>query len=113
LSPRDTFYHQHVRFLLTVALPDVSVGQHSRCLDDLIIADRTGSSARLNRMQDGSFVVTETGSRALWAEVEQTHQLWHDCHQPRREHFGLSIAQERQWIWLDSPECHYTWQLPP
>lgn len=113
VGPRDTFYHQHVRFLLTVVLPDVSIGQHGPSLDDLIIADGTGSSAWLNHTQDGSFVVTETGPRALWAEVEQTHQLWHDCHQPRREHFGLSIAQERQWIWLDSPESHHTWQLPP
>jgi hypothetical protein len=85
LGPRETFYHQHMRFLLTVALPDVSVGQHGPSLDDLIIADHTGSSARLDSAHHGSFLVTETGPRALWTEVEQIHHLWHDCQQPRRE----------------------------
>ncbi|MGH3827588.1 MAG: methyltransferase domain-containing protein, partial [Pseudonocardiaceae bacterium] len=104
LGPRDTFYQQHVRFFLTVVLPDVSVGQHGPSLDDLLIADHTGSSARLDSTDDGSFLVTETGPRSLWADVEQFHRLWHACQQPRRERFGLSIAHERQWIWLDSPE---------
>jgi protein-L-isoaspartate O-methyltransferase len=54
LGPRDTFYHQHMRFFLTIALPDVSVGQHGPSLDDLIIADHTGSSARLDSTHDGA-----------------------------------------------------------
>jgi hypothetical protein len=112
LGPRDTFYQQHVRFLLTVVLPDVSVGQHGPSLDNLIIRDHTGSSARLDSAHDGSFLVTETGSRALWAEVEQLHDLWHDCQQPRRERFGLSVSHERQWVWLDSPDSSHTWELP-
>jgi protein-L-isoaspartate O-methyltransferase len=70
LGPRDTFYHQHMRFLLTLVLPDVSVGHYGPALDDLIIRDHTGSSARLGSTHDGSFLVTETGSRALWAEAE-------------------------------------------
>lgn len=111
LGPRDTFYQQHMRFLLAVALPDVLVGQHGPSLDDLIIQDGTGSSARLDSTQDGTFLVTETGSRALWADVEQLHDLWHDCQQPRRERFGLSISHERQWIWLDSPDSQQTWEL--
>jgi protein-L-isoaspartate O-methyltransferase len=112
LGPRDTFYHQHVRFLLTLVLPDVSIGQHGPALDDLIIRDHTGSSARLCSTHDGSFLVTETGSRALWADVEQVHHLWQDCHQPRREHFGLSVVHDRQFVWLDSPDSHHTWELP-
>ncbi|MGH3831236.1 MAG: methyltransferase domain-containing protein [Pseudonocardiaceae bacterium] len=112
LGPRDTFYQQHVRFLLTVALPEVSIGQHGPSLDDLIIADHTGSSARLGSTEHGSFLVTETGPRALWADVERVHCLWNACQQPRRERFGLSIAHERQWIWLDSPEGQHTWDLP-
>lgn len=112
LGPRDTFYQQHMRFLLTLALPDVFVGQHGPTLDDLIIQDHTGSSARLDSAHDDSFFVTETGSRALWVEVEQIHQLWHDCHQPRRERFGLSVVHERQWVWLDSPDSPHTWVLP-
>ncbi len=113
VGPPDTFYQQHVRFFLAVALPDVSVGQHGPALDDLIIQDHTDSSARLDSTRDGSFLVTETGYRALWAEVEQIYRLWHDCHQPHRERFGLSVVHERQWVWLDSPESTHTWDLPP
>jgi hypothetical protein len=47
LGPRETFYQQHMRVFLTVALPKVSLGQHGTSLDDLIITDHTGSSARL------------------------------------------------------------------
>lgn len=111
-SGRDIFYQQHMRFFLAVALLDVSVGQHGPSLDDLIIRDDTGSSARLDSTQDGSFLVTETRSRALWADVEQLHDLWHDCQQSHRERFGLNVSHERQWIWLDSPDSQHTWELP-
>ncbi|MPZ67623.1 MAG: hypothetical protein GEU83_19725, partial [Pseudonocardiaceae bacterium] len=113
LGPRDTFYQQHLRFLLTVALPDVSVGQHGPSLDELIIDDHAGSTARLDTSDDGTFLVTETGSRALWTEVEQLHQLWQACDQPCRERFGLSVAPGRQWIWLDAPDSPHAWDLPP
>lgn len=112
LGPRDTFYQQHVRFLLTVALPDVSVGQHGPSLDELVIDDHAGSTARLDTSDDGRFLVTETGSRALWTEVEQLHQLWQACNQPHRERFGLSVTPGRQWIWLDAPGGPHTWDLP-
>ncbi|MGH3853984.1 MAG: hypothetical protein ACRDR6_10915 [Pseudonocardiaceae bacterium] len=75
LGPRDTFYQQHVRFLLAVVLPEVSVGQHGSSLDDLIITDHAGSSARLDSTDDGSFLVTETGPRAL----EQRRVYWSDA----------------------------------
>ena len=113
LGPRDTFYQQHVRFFLAVALPDLSVGQHGPSLDDLVIWDHAGSSAQLGSVRDdGSFLVTETGPRALWAEVEQLHQLWQTCGQPRRERFGLSIAYDHQGVWLDSPDSQHRWELP-
>ncbi|MDQ3150172.1 MAG: hypothetical protein M3R63_00060 [Actinomycetota bacterium] len=111
LGPRDTFYHQHLRFLLTLALPDVAVGQHGPSLDDLVISDHDGSSARLDRTDDGEFRVTETGRRTLWAEVEQVHTLWQACDQPHRERFGLAVTPQRQWIWLDAPDGRHTWEL--
>src|SRR5215470_3858296 len=49
LGPRETYYQQHVRFLLTVTLPEVSVGQHGPSLDDLAIQDNQGSYARLDQ----------------------------------------------------------------
>lgn len=112
LGPRDTFYHHHIRFFLTIALPDLSVAQHGPAIDDLIIRDTAGSSARLDTTPDGTFLVTETGPRALWTEVEQLHRLWHDYDQPQRQRFGLSVTPERQWIWLDTPRNQHTWNIP-
>jgi hypothetical protein len=111
-GPRDTFYHQHMRFLLTVALPDVSVGQHGPSLDELVIHDRVGSTARLDVSDGGTFLVTETGPRALWSEVERLHQLWQECDHPHRERFGLTVAAGSQWIWLDTPDGPHAWDLP-
>ncbi|MGI8816603.1 MAG: hypothetical protein ACR2G2_15335 [Pseudonocardia sp.] len=109
LGPRDTFYQQHLRFFLAVAVPEISVGQHGPTLDDLIIRDRAGSSARLDATDDGTSVVAEAGPRALWTEVEALHMRWLEYGRPRRERFGLSVAPERQWIWLDRPESQHTW----
>jgi protein-L-isoaspartate O-methyltransferase len=111
LGPRETFYQQHVRFLLTVVLPEVSVGQHGPSLDDLIIQDGRGSWARLDRSPDGAFIVPESGQRQLWAEVENVHQQWHLWNQPHRDRFGLSVTPARQWIWLDDPIGEHTWEI--
>jgi hypothetical protein len=113
LGPRETYYQQHVRFLLTVALPGVSVGQHGPSLDDLAIQDNEGSYARLDRTHDGSFTVTETGPRQLWADVEHVHQQWHLWKQPHRDRFGLNVTHTRQWIWLDEPTGEYAWDILP
>lgn len=90
----------------------MSVGQHGPSLDELIICDHAGSTARLDTSDNGTFVVTETGSRALWTEVEQLQQLWQACDRPHRERFGLSVIPGRQWIWLDTPDSTHTWDLP-
>lgn len=111
LGPRETYYQQHVRFLLTVALPEVSVGQHGPSLDDLAIQDCRGSYARLDRSHDGSFIVTEAGPRQLWTEVEHVHQQWCLWDQPHRERFGLSVTPTRQWIWLDKPTGEHMWDI--
>ncbi len=73
LGPLQTYYEDHLRFLLTVALPDVSTSQHGPALDDLTISDSAGSTARLDHTDNGAFLVTETGPRALWNEVEHLH----------------------------------------
>ena len=112
LGPRQTFYEDHLRFLLTVALPDVSTSQHGPELEDLTISDGAGSTARLDRAENGAFLVTETGPRALWNEVEHLHQQWQAWGRPHRERYGLTINGESQTIWLDEPRDAPTWHLP-
>ncbi len=112
LGPLQTFYEDHLRFLLTVALPDVSTGQHGPSLEDFTISDSAGSTARLDRTENGAFLVTETGPRALWNEVECLHQQWQAWGKPHRERYGLTINGESQTIWLDEPPDTPTWPLP-
>ncbi|MGQ0778725.1 MAG: hypothetical protein ACT4NY_30645 [Pseudonocardiales bacterium] len=54
LGPLQTFYEDHLRFLLTVALPDVRTGQHGPAFEDLTICDTTGSTVRLDRTENGA-----------------------------------------------------------
>ena len=112
LGPLQTFYEDHLRFLLTIALPDVSTGQHGPALEDITISDSTGSTARLDRTDNGAFVVTELGPRALWNEVERLHQQWHAWGRPHRERYGLTVNARSQTIWLDKPQGAPTWRLP-
>ncbi|MGH3908061.1 MAG: methyltransferase domain-containing protein [Pseudonocardiaceae bacterium] len=112
LGPRQTFYEDHLRFLLTVALPDVCTAQHGPTWEDLTISDSAGSTARLDRAENGAFLVTETGPRTLWNEVEHLHQQWQTWGRPHRESYGLTIDGESQTIWLDEPRDAPTWPLP-
>jgi protein-L-isoaspartate O-methyltransferase len=112
LGPFQTFYEDHLRFLLTIALPDVCTGQHGPALEDLTLADSTGSTARLDHTGNGTFLVTETGPRTIWNEVEHLHQQWQTWGRPHRERYGLTINGESQTIWLDEPHDAPTWPLP-
>lgn len=112
LGPLQTFYEDHLRFLLTVALPDVTTSQHGPAWEDLTISDRAGSTARLDHTHNGAFLVTEIGPRALWNEVEHLHQQWHTWGRPHRERYGLTINGESQTIWLDEPRDAPSWPLP-
>lgn len=95
-----------------VALPDICIGQHGPAWEDLTISDSAGSTARLDRTDNGAVLVTETGPRALWNEVEHLHQQWHTWGRPHRERYGLTIHGENQTIWLDEPRDAPTWHLP-
>jgi hypothetical protein len=112
LGPFQTFYEDHLRLLLTVALPGVSTGQHGPELEDLTISDSVGSTARLDRAHNGAFPVTEIGPRALWSEVEHLHQQWQAWGRPGRERYGLTASGESQTIWLDEPRDAPAWHLP-
>ncbi|MFE1956809.1 methyltransferase domain-containing protein [Streptomyces sp. NPDC059479] len=37
--------------------------------------------------------------------------LWEREHRPGRERFGVTIAEGRQWAWLDDPAGPYVWPL--
>lgn len=37
--------------------------------------------------------------------------LWEREERPQRERYGITVADGRQWAWLDDPEGPYTWPL--
>ncbi|MFK4183912.1 methyltransferase domain-containing protein [Streptomyces sparsogenes] len=39
--------------------------------------------------------------------------LWEHEDRPRRERYGVTVCEGRQWAWLDDPEGPYAWPLGP
>ncbi|MDX3849274.1 methyltransferase domain-containing protein [Streptomyces sp. AK02-01A] len=39
--------------------------------------------------------------------------LWERERRPRRERYGVTVAGDRQWAWLDDPSGPYVWPLSP
>lgn len=111
-SPMETVFHQHVRFVLAIAVPEIRFGQHSPRLTDVLARDGRGSWARVETTDDGRPRVTEGGSRRLWAEIEDLAAQWQAWNQPTRERFGLTVDADGQRVWLDHPDGPVRWPLP-
>lgn len=41
----------------------------------------------------------------------EAYALWEREGQPARERYGITVAGEREWAWLDEPEGPYAWPL--
>ncbi|MEV0278394.1 methyltransferase domain-containing protein [Streptomyces sp. NPDC050610] len=50
------------------------------------------------------YEVVQAGPRRLWDEVEAAFRWWEGRGRPGVGRFGLSVAGEREVVWLDSPE---------
>ena len=55
--------------------------------------------------------VWEAGPHPLWRIIEDTHTAWVRLGKPGWERFGLTATPDRQFIWLDTPDCQHTWPL--
>jgi len=91
------------RFLAGLAVPGIT-WQYD--LDDTGIP----VSARL-WTADGSIAdvradgtVAENGSRRLWSSLETAHHTFTDHDRPTRDRFGITIDNQTQTAWLDSPD---------
>ncbi|MGH3901388.1 MAG: hypothetical protein ACRDTA_24675 [Pseudonocardiaceae bacterium] len=56
--------------------------------------------------------VTEAGPTRVWRIIEDTHALWTGLDQPGWERFGLTVTENHQHVWLDTPTNQHTWPLP-
>jgi protein-L-isoaspartate(D-aspartate) O-methyltransferase len=71
-----------------------------------------GSWARVEVKSDGIAVVTQGGPEGLWDILEETRELWQALGSPWLDRYGMTITNDRrQYIWLDSPDSEYRWEL--
>ncbi len=72
-----------------------------------------GSWAQVTLADDhGVHHVTEGGPRRVWRMIENAHALWNKVDQPGWDRFGLTVPEEHQQVWLDTPTSSHAWQLP-
>lgn len=64
-----------------------------------------------DQAENGARLLREAGPTLLWRIVEDAHQAWTALGCPGWERFGLTVTDDRQWIWLDSPHSDHTWPL--
>jgi methyltransferase of ATP-grasp peptide maturase system len=100
-------------FIAQLTVPnEIGYGHTVNGSRDVFLTSADGSwCAVSNHTDNGTRQVWEAGPTPLWNAVEDAHQLWHELGQPGWDRFGLTVATEQQWIWLDSPDGDHTWPL--
>jgi protein-L-isoaspartate(D-aspartate) O-methyltransferase len=53
---------------------------------------------------NGEYEVVQCGPRSLWDELEAAYLWWVGVGRPEHTRFGLTVAEEGQHVWLDSPD---------
>jgi hypothetical protein len=56
-----------------------------------------------------TYQVIEGGPRQVWRIIEEAHALWTTLDQPAWERFGLTVTENHQQVWLDTPASAHTW----
>ncbi|MGQ0779301.1 MAG: ATP-grasp peptide maturase system methyltransferase [Pseudonocardiales bacterium] len=118
LDPRTPWTSLIVWFLasfqlgahLTLGYSDFKDGQPTAT--SITIGD--GSWAEVSLADErGVHQVTEGGPRRVWRIIENAHALWTDLGQPNWNRFGLTVTENHQQVWLDTPTSAHIWPLPP
>jgi methyltransferase of ATP-grasp peptide maturase system len=99
LRPMDRF-----EFFAGLSLPHVLAWSTSH--GETWLAHPDGSWASYSRHS-----VRQGGPRRLWSIAEAAYEQWLDLGRPPRERFGLTVGQDGQEFWLDSPDSTYRWPL--
>jgi hypothetical protein len=47
----------------------------------------------------------------VWRIIEDAHTLWNTLGQPSWDRFGITVTENHQQIWLDSPTSAHSWPL--
>ncbi|MFE0023891.1 methyltransferase domain-containing protein [Amycolatopsis sp. NPDC059021] len=99
-------------FAVSVLMPDcersIAYGNEERTeYDVLIFHEESESWATVEvtgeTVETGRYPVRQSGPRRLWDEVERAHTWWESHGRPAYTRFGLTVAPDEQWVWLDEP----------
>jgi hypothetical protein len=112
LGPRDTFYQQHLWFLLAVALPDVSVGQYDPSLDDLIIWDQIGSRRSSTMCMTAHFLLQRPGLAHCGPRLNSSINYGRTAISHDGSASASASPMPANGVWLDSPDSQHSWKLP-
>jgi len=87
-----------------------SEGKHSVTL----AAPGAEAIAELDPVEPGRWPVHHRGHARLWDTAEHAITLWRHLGKPRRERLGITALDDpdRQYVWLDNPNSHYSWPMP-
>ncbi|WP_200308627.1 hypothetical protein [Streptomyces adelaidensis] len=78
---------------------------------DHVVDLATRSFATLVPDDEGGFLVRQGGPERLWDAVEEAVGAWRRAGSPPQTEFGLTVAPNRQRVWLGSAEGP-DWDLP-
>jgi hypothetical protein len=70
-----------------------------------------GSRAVVEPQSSSGWTVHQHGPVKLWDAVEDAVLLWREAGQPHQSNFGLTVAPDRQRVWLGHPDGP-SWNLP-
>ncbi|WP_411081759.1 methyltransferase domain-containing protein [Streptomyces sp. cmx-18-6] len=100
--PASALADNAYRFLLSIVEPDLA-WQYDLTQDGKPAAARVwspdGAIAALHT--DGT--VSEAGPRSLWSRLEDAYRVFTEHDEPGPERYGLTVDDEAQRVWLDTP----------
>jgi protein-L-isoaspartate(D-aspartate) O-methyltransferase len=99
--PHEAFESRSdARFAIGARLPGVTDGR--------TLNEDGSHTVRLSHHETGSWaaftrhLVRQYGPRRLWDEIEGAYVWWCECGKPGPSRFGVTVAPEGQYVWLDS-----------
>jgi methyltransferase of ATP-grasp peptide maturase system len=116
LDPRTPWESLVVWFLASFDLgAEISLG-YCRFQDgkptatSITVGDGSWAEVTLTTI-DGVYQVAEAGPQRVWRTIESAHALWNTLERPGWDRFGLTVTENHQHVWLDTPTSTHTWPL--
>ncbi|GGM61164.1 protein-L-isoaspartate O-methyltransferase [Longimycelium tulufanense] len=109
----EGLHHPTVAFLASVLLPGVHrVTVHRDPAVHVLVDPVTGSWVRAEVTAPRHVTLVEDGPRRLWDELCRMVGDWHRLGRPAHHRYGLTVTEDRQWLWLDRADGEYRWEIP-